>query len=151
MNTNQRCLPPFVSTYPLTPPYKRVRIRRFRALPNLFILDSVSRVVLGTTKVSSLLPIVGFRPIVRQGVPLRTSDYLRPSIRPSVTAWLHGSVLPKPTRSSVLWHLLTSHDKLYSAKVHRIMKSSPCVRETSPIKNIIFHTYTCLIYTTRSE
>ena len=25
------------------------------------------------------------------------------------------------------------------------------VRETSPIKDIIFHTYTCLIYVTRSE
>ena len=39
---------------------------------------------------------------------------------------------------NILWPLLTSHGKLYSAMVHQILTSSPCVRETSPVKSTSF-------------
>ena len=48
--------------------------------------------------------------------------------------------------SWVLCPLPTSHDKLYSVMVHRMIHLHPCVRETSLVKHAVFPSYTHLIY-----
>ena len=55
--------------------------------------------------------------------------------------WVHVPYVLRPR--------LTSHGKLYSAALSLICLDR--VHETSPIKSIIFLTYACLIYATRSE
>jgi len=51
--------------------------------------------------------------------------------------------------AALLWHLLTSHGKLYSMTF--VKATNRHVRETSSDKGLFFPSYTYFIYTNHSE
>ena len=129
---------------PLTPPYMRFRIRRFRA----FSSHDVWQVVFSHPfDWRHFYSIVGFRPIV--WIERSFSDiWLQKSLRVAVIYFaLPDSALPH--RHTCLryygfcWLLTASvTPSWYIEWIHL----HSCVRETSPVKRIIFPSYTHLIY-----